>query len=170
MRRATVLAHLILLAQLACRGRHGGTASSVVRREQPFDAALHDTPQRVLLAGRGIVVERSRAASAPFHDIQWDPSITQVEELEAVLDSDLPRKLRARSVDLARRIREYKREYFGVSQNGRQIIVADMFCELPSDWPEKVYGIPPDGGPCYVTVGYDPPTKTVLFVVVGQTQ
>jgi hypothetical protein len=169
MRRATLSVY-VLAVQLACRGSHEGAASRASRAGEASASVRAQEVPGALVAGRGVIVRRAQAAAAPFHRIDWEPTLRQVEEFEAVADRDLARKLPATPPDLARRIADYKREYFGVSEHERQLMVVDMFCKLPGDWPETLYGIPPDGGPCYVTVGYDPSTKTIAYASVLQGQ
>jgi len=171
MRGAIITAHLLLLTPLACRGSHERAASGVAKREEVSDAIRIETPPtRLILPGRGVVVGRTWPEWARIYGITWEPNLKQIEEFEAVLERDPAGKLPAKSADLARRMRDYKRQYVGVSEGGRHVMRVYMFCKVPSDWPDKLYAFPADGGPCFVVVGYDPAAKTLSFVSVGQTE
>src|SRR5262249_22598280 len=100
----------------------------------------------------------------------WDPSPREIEEFEAVVESELERKHPPKYPNLVRRIRQYHRQYLGVLKDRRRVIVVEMCCEVPPDWPKTLCSLPSDGGPCYVTVEYDPATSKVLFVRVSQRE
>jgi hypothetical protein len=88
----------------------------------------------------------------------WTP---QAEEIEA-LERDLPGYLQTAaagnpSANFSDRLPEYKRQYVGIVENGRELILVNAFCTNEFDWQEEAV-IVSDGGDCFFRVIYDPTT------------
>ena len=72
------------------------------------------------------------------------------------------------SDDFSDRLPEYKRQYVGIVQNDKELILVNAFCTDEFDWQEEAV-IVSDGGDCFFRVIYDPATGTFTdFEVNGE--
>lgn len=106
----------------------------------------------------GLIVSERRAAEY-FQAINglkaesyWTPSKEQVVELESGIEDYLRRVSPRQSKELWRKIKSYRRQYIGIVQKNRKIIVARFFCESFDDWQKPK--IVNDGGDCFFSVHY----------------
>ena len=91
----------------------------------------------------------------------WTPSKEQVDNLEKNLSAYL--KERSKTMDLSK----FKRQYFGYSLNGKQVIYVNAGCRNFGDYKTTIVFIE-DGGPCFFRATFDPETdKFVSFSVNG---
>jgi hypothetical protein len=99
----------------------------------------------------------------------WTPSAEDIEALE----QDLPGFLQDEAAgnpsdDLGDRLPEYKRQYVGIVENDKELILVNAFCTDEFDWQEEAV-IVSDGGDCFFRVIYDPATGTFTgFEVNGE--
>jgi hypothetical protein len=49
---------------------------------------------------------------------------------------------------------QYKRQYFGIYENGRKVIFVNLFCGEKSYWKQNKVTVA-DGGSCYIQIKYD---------------
>jgi hypothetical protein len=101
----------------------------------------------------------------------WVPADTDIQELESMI----PGYVHSNSPNNRKPIgalETYRRQYIGITQNGKEIIYLNAFCETSWDddsrWKTKEL-IFLDGGPCFFQIKYDPESKTILeFNVNGE--
>jgi hypothetical protein len=110
----------------------------------------------------GVIVPRERAVEfmKGFSGVEekgaWTPGKDEVLKLEGKLESYLKKAAAKRSPNLWSKLAAYKRQYVGITRNGRRVIFANFFCNaFDVDWKTKPVSVS-DGGDCYFTVLYDP--------------
>jgi len=98
----------------------------------------------------------------------WTPSIEQIRAFERDFvnykQKDTNYQVRAkRSLEL------YKRQYFGITAQGKKVILVNFFCEqywkFSDDWRRKVVVSRNYTGDCYFMVRYDPSTREFFDLV-----
>jgi hypothetical protein len=88
----------------------------------------------------------------------WTPSAEEIEALEGDLPGYLQDEAAGNpSANFSDRLPEYKRQYVGIVENGRELILVNAFCTNEFDWQEEAV-IVSDGGDCFFRVIYDPTT------------
>ena len=96
--------------------------------------------------------------SPPF----WTPSTGEIEVLEAGLSSFL-RSNQPEDRSAIGELSGYKRQYFGVTRDGRRAIFVSAFCrnhwEAHPNWEEHLV-FPLDGGSCYFQLFYNPDARS----------
>ena len=114
----------------------------------------------------GVIVPRERAVEfmKGFSGIEekgaWTPGKNEILKLEGKLKSYLKKAAPGRSPNLWSKLATYKRQYVGITRNGRKVIFANFFCNaFGVDWKTKPVSVS-DGGDCYFTVFYDPGSVT----------
>ena len=101
----------------------------------------------------------------------WTPKIEQVRVLEKFLP-EFVRKNAPRDGKPIGTISKYKRQYFGITKNGKKQIYVNGFCEQywsqKEDWRSK-FVLVLDGGNCYFQILFDPTTNEFTnFVINGE--
>jgi hypothetical protein len=89
----------------------------------------------------------------------WTPTLADVLALEQKLPGHLRENYESRRKEpLWKRAPGYKRQYLGITRQGRRVIHANLFCQVPgsrvSDW-HTVAVVVEDGGDCYFSIEYD---------------
>jgi hypothetical protein len=88
----------------------------------------------------------------------WTPTVAEIEALERDLPGYLQDEAAGNpSANFSDRLPEYKRQYVGIVENGRELILVNAFCTNEFDWQEEAV-IVSDGGDCFFRVIYDPTT------------
>jgi len=100
----------------------------------------------------------------------WVPTVDEVLALEEQLLTYLPQQQRAfdsLQAPIVERLPTYKRQYWGVFENDKRLIVANFFCDASrDDWHEKVVSVL-DGGDCYFRLRYDVDTGSFSNLIVN---
>jgi len=101
----------------------------------------------------------------------WTPKIEEVRALEKLLP-EFVRKNAPQNGKPIGTISKYKRQYFGITKNGKKQIYINAFCEQywsqKEDWRSKFVFVF-DGGNCYFQILFDPTTNEFTnFVVNGE--
>ena len=100
----------------------------------------------------------------------WVPTDKEVLALEEQLVAYLIQQRDAFDswqAPIEERLPNYRRQYWGVIEDGKRLIEANFFCDaLHTDWTEQVVHVD-DGGDCYFRVRYDPEAKTFSDLVVN---
>lgn len=137
-----------------------------------IDETIVDAANRAneIVAGTGFIgvvfnVPAAEELVAYFGDIGrydgfWYPTRRHIVALEAAL----PAYLASQSSPLADRVadEEYLRQYAGVIQDGKPVILVNAFCDAEgTGWIEAPY-IVLDGGTCYFSVRYDVAAGTLF--------
>lgn len=104
----------------------------------------------------GVILPPNAGPAFGFQNLTfWMPEESQIQALEAEIENYLG--LRGLG-PFGFKIREYKRQYLGVEENGQKLIYANFFCDaLGIDW-QKEPVIIADGGSCYFQVRFNPET------------
>lgn len=107
---------------------------------------------------------------SPTPENTWTPAITDVAQLEA----DLPTFLQSAEDPWLRpdppiweRVPDYYRQYFGIVENGEEIIYANFFCDNDQPNWRSDYVMVMDGGDCYFQVKYNPSTGQFFDLMVN---
>jgi hypothetical protein len=91
----------------------------------------------------------------------WTPTDAEIRVLEAALPEFLAKSWPADRGRLDG-LEQYRRQYFGLSREGRRVIFVNAFCgpfaETLPDWQKRLVTVS-DGGGCFFQVYYDPSTK-----------
>ena len=144
------LVAFVLLAACA-----GGSSPTPAATEQPDDLLLITTGEF-----EGVIL----------HQGDWLPTVEDVLALEQQLITYLPQQHRAfdsLQAPIEERLPTYKRQYWGVVENGRRLISANFFCESSRyDWMEREV-IVIDGGDCYFRLWYDVETGAFSNLMVN---
>ncbi len=133
----------------------------------PTDAAEESSELILTDEFEGVIFSREWAEQmglTPFFgdtiEGYWTPGKADIMELESGLESYLQQEASQGYPDLWQRLPEYKRQYFGLVENGRREIYASFFCEtLGKDWKRDFVSVL-DGGDCFFNVRYDANTDT----------
>jgi hypothetical protein len=94
----------------------------------------------------------------------WTPETRQVMALEKILPEHIEKNT-SKNRKPIRDISTYKRQYLGITHNGKKQIYVNAFCEAhwsrTSEWQSKfVYAL--GGGNCFFKLRYDPVTNEIL--------
>jgi hypothetical protein len=143
-----------------------GAILSAVAAAQTHPKA--DEPFEVIKTEKfeGVIVPREKAVDfmKGFSGIEekepWTPGKNEVLKLEEKLESYLKKAAAKRSPNLWSKLATYKRQYVGITRNGRKVIFANFFCHaFDMDWKAKPVTVD-DGGDCFFNVTYDPDSAT----------
>ena len=100
----------------------------------------------------------------------WVPTVDEVLALEEQLVAYLPQQQRAfdsLQAPIVERLPTYKRQYWGVLENEKRLIVANFFCDTRhTEWTEREVVVI-DGGDCYFRLRYDAETGTFSHLIVN---
>lgn len=100
----------------------------------------------------------------------WVPTSAEILALEEQLITYLSQQQHAfdsLQAPIVERLPNYKRQYWGVLEDGKELIVANFFCDASSyDWTEKEV-IMIDGGDCYFRLEYDVEAGTFTSLIVN---
>ena len=138
-----------------------------------------------LLVGAAQTPQESRFVVLPSHSVpniparvmhdvdsygSWEPSITDIDGLEAGLDQVSALKITGWSSSNIHieHPERYFRQYIGVSHRKQRRIYVNAFCDdpQPSDWRVHLYFVV-DGATCYWQALYDPVTKTFSNLTIN---
>jgi hypothetical protein len=133
-------------------------------------------PLRSRLRGKtdefeGVIFSRANAqqvmpssGEAPDEEKFWTPGRKDVLRLEERIETYLRK---AASLALASKLPKYKRQYLGITQNGRRVIFVNFFCEDPGPGWETSLVTVMDGGDCFFRVLYDPESSGFFHLVIN---
>jgi hypothetical protein len=100
----------------------------------------------------------------------WVPTDKEILALEEQLVAYLIQQRGAfdsLQTPIEQRLSNYRRQYWGVIENDKKLIVANFFCDAShTDWTEQVVEAI-DGGDCYFRIRYDPEAETFYDLVVN---
>jgi len=101
----------------------------------------------------------------------WTPTTKQIIELEKVLRPYVNSHAPKDDDSLHGNLSEYKRQYIGMTFNGKQVIFVNAFCDSywlnNDDW-KSHFVLILDGGPCFFQIIYDPESRSILqFLING---
>lgn len=100
----------------------------------------------------------------------WVPSVDEILALEEQLVTYLPQQQGAfdgLQAPIVERLSAYKRQYWGVFEKEKRLIVANFFCDASRyDWHEQEVRVI-DGGDCYFRLKYDVEAGTFSDLVVN---
>lgn len=110
----------------------------------------------------GVIVPRERGAefvkalSGKEAKEYWTPTKDDVRQLEEKLEFYLRRVSDRRSPALWSKLKDYRRQYAGIVENGRRKIYANFFCKTAqiTDWKMNPVAVE-DGGDCFFQIKYD---------------
>jgi hypothetical protein len=95
----------------------------------------------------------------------WTPTPSQIRRFEAGLAAYLRAAHPADAPDLDRRLSEYRRQYYGITQKGKRLISVFFFCKPLAGWSERLVEFL-DGGSCFFDMKYDPSIDKYLYLYV----
>jgi hypothetical protein len=85
----------------------------------------------------------------------WKPSREDAAKLEAGLVDYIRRNPPERSPRLWRKLKLYRRQYIGITRDGRRFIRCIAFCDAAGlNWKRQIVVVF-DGGDCYFEIDYD---------------
>ncbi|OJT17939.1 hypothetical protein BO221_43915 [Archangium sp. Cb G35] len=109
----------------------------------------------------GVIFPRETAPSwlTSTDEPAWTPTRKDVLDLEERIEAYLREREQG---DLWSSIASYKRQYVGLTRNGRRVIFANFFCHTFDDffdWRTRLVSVD-DGGDCFFHVFYEPASAT----------
>jgi len=112
----------------------------------------------------GIILPPETAIEFGYSSPYWQPSPPQVFDLEDRLNIYLKSQSQE---SLLEKLPGYHRQYVGLTDQGRLIILVNFFCNsLGIDWHNKPVLVL-DGGDCYFQVKYDPEEKILFDLIIN---
>jgi hypothetical protein len=100
----------------------------------------------------------------------WVPAVDEILALEEQLITYLPQQQRAfdgLQAPIVERLPAYTRQYWGVLENEKRLIVANFFCDASRyDWHRREVSVL-DGGDCYFRLRYDVEADTFSDLLVN---
>jgi hypothetical protein len=119
---------------------------------------------------RSIPVRTSQFEGVILLPGDWVPTDKEVLALEEQLVAYLIQQRNAfdsLQAPIEERLPTYRRQYWGVIENDKRLIVANFFCDAShTEWTEQVVTVL-DGGDCYFRVRYDLEAGTFSNLVVN---
>jgi hypothetical protein len=109
-------------------------------------------PVRLRSGIEGAIVPAERMAPAAGY---WTASEAEVTKFEVGLSAFLQRARPPEAPDLHKAAPGYKRQYFGITKDGKRLLFVFFFCRPLPGWQEKPVSVD-DGGKCFFEVTYDP--------------
>lgn len=163
------LAAVLACAALAACSPKATEPKAAQNKPQPAAAASTRLPDTVAILPAAGVVPTLLDEEKPY----WAPSHALVVEADAALPGYLRATAASQAVDSFARegaaqiltnYAQYRRQYFGVTRNRRQILYVRGFCDVHDqpDWRTREVMMM-DGGPCYFFARYDPATRRFVF-------
>ena len=119
---------------------------------------------------RSIPVQTSEFEGVILLRGDWVPTSEEVLALEEQLVPYLAQERGAfdsLQAPIEERLPTYRRQYWGVLQDGRRLIVANFFCDARhTEWTEREVAVI-DGGDCYFRLRYDVETGAFSHLLVN---
>jgi hypothetical protein len=154
-----ILCSLLLLMLNACDSAPSGNTAEMVELQGVSAVVLPENIAEGSLAALGIKTEGL-----------WMPGRADVVSLEIALPAFLQfnAQLFHQDPPIWERLEGYKRQYIGIIENGKKVILANFFCQAKGvDWQKQFVHIQ-DGGECYFRLKFEVDTRRFFDLVVNQ--
>jgi hypothetical protein len=128
---------------------------SPAKTDEPFEVIKIDEFEGVIIP-REKAVGFMKAFSGLDEKEAWTPGRNSVLKLEEKIESYLKQAADKRSPSLWSKLAKYKRQYVGVTRNGRKVIFVNFFCDaFDANWKTHPVAVD-DGGDCFFNLLFDP--------------
>jgi hypothetical protein len=122
-----------------------------------------------VVPARSMLVKTSEFEGVILLPGDWVPTVDEILALEEQLVTYLPQQQSAfdgLQAPIVERLPTYKRQYWGVLENEKRLIVTNFFCDASRyDWHEKEVSVL-DGGDCFFRLRYDVEAGAFTYVVI----